>query len=307
MEQLFSNQVLFGEEVLNNLHIFAGSWLDVLMAWITALGNEMFFVLMIPLMYWCVNKRLASLVGASFLVSALANDVAKHIYENPRPAADFLREGIREWNQKYIPQNSPGFPSGHTQNAVVFWGTLAWFAKRRIITIVSIVLIILIPYSRIYLGVHFLGDIIGGFILGAILLAILIWLLPWLEKSYISFKEITLLAIFLLLPLFLMMALPGHDIPKTTGVMSGYLIGLILAHKRIPFDPRTGVVPAILKFAVGAAGIILIKAGIKVLLPEVAIAEFFRYWLMGFWITFAAPLIFIQFKILGGRSGIAVE
>ncbi len=302
MEQFFSNQVLFGEEVLNNLHIFAGSWLDVLMAWITALGNEIFYVLMIPLMYWCVSKRLASLVGASFLVSALVNDVAKHIYENPRPAAELLKEGIRELNMKYIPENSPGFPSGHTQNTVVFWGTLAWFARRRIITVISALLIVLIPYSRMYLGIHYLGDVIGGFIIGAILFFILIWLLPWIEKSYINFREITLIVIFLLLPLFLMMVLTGNEIAKTTGVMSGYLIGLILADKRIAFNPRTGPVPAVLKFALGAVGLIAIKSGIKIILPEVEMADFFRYWLLGFWITFVAPLIFIQFKIFGGRS-----
>ena len=63
MEEFFGNQLLFGEEILNRLDIFAGPVRDRLMVAITVMGNEIFYTLLIPLIYWCASKRIAILAG----------------------------------------------------------------------------------------------------------------------------------------------------------------------------------------------------------------------------------------------------
>ncbi|MBP8988255.1 MAG: hypothetical protein KBG92_10635, partial [Spirochaetes bacterium] len=65
----FSNQLLFSEHTLNQIHIYAGRWLDFLMVAFTHCGDEIFYILLIPFLFWCVNKRLATIVGLSFLFS----------------------------------------------------------------------------------------------------------------------------------------------------------------------------------------------------------------------------------------------
>ena len=85
MELFFANQLLFGEEILNRLHIFAGPWLDTVMATITATGNEIFYLLVIPVLYWCYDKKFASRIGGAFLTCVLVNESVKEYFNNPRP------------------------------------------------------------------------------------------------------------------------------------------------------------------------------------------------------------------------------
>jgi len=65
-----------------------------------------------------------------------------------------------------------GLPSGHTQGAVVVWGYLVSQFRRRTLWILAGFLMIGIPLSRLYLGVHFPTDLLGGYILGALCLTI---------------------------------------------------------------------------------------------------------------------------------------
>jgi membrane-associated phospholipid phosphatase len=82
--------------------------------------------------------------------------------------------------------NSFGVPSGHAQNAVVVWGTLADRIKHNTAWIIAIVVMLLIGISRLYLAVHFPHDVLIGWIFGAIVL----WILLKFERPVINwFKQ----------------------------------------------------------------------------------------------------------------------
>ena len=106
---------------------------------------------------------------------------------------------------------SYGFPSGHTSVSVTLWGAFALLFRKKWIQYVSIALIVLIPFSRIYLGVHFLADVIGGYVLGSIILWIFYQLIlkpsnlsAYLQKNTYSLDGKMLL--FMLSPLFFIMS-----------------------------------------------------------------------------------------------------
>jgi membrane-associated phospholipid phosphatase len=65
-----------------------------------------------------------------------------------------------------------GLPSGHTSTAVTLWGSIILFYNQYAIKIICLILIVMIPFSRMYLGVHFLGDILAGYLVGGILLLV---------------------------------------------------------------------------------------------------------------------------------------
>jgi undecaprenyl-diphosphatase len=75
----------------------------------------------------------------------------------------------------FYPEHNSSFPSGHATTAISLYGMLAFFlyrhlkqkGQRRAILLLAAVLITLIGFSRIYLGVHFLSDVVAGFLLGA--------------------------------------------------------------------------------------------------------------------------------------------
>ncbi len=66
------------------------------------------------------------------------------------------------------PPSSFGFPSGHVLGALAFWGGLWVVYRRRVFGIVCLAVAVLMPISRMYLGVHFLGDVLLGAVLGGL-------------------------------------------------------------------------------------------------------------------------------------------
>ena len=300
MDLFFTSRFFFGEEPLNALHPFLGTWLDCLMVFLTSLGNSPFYMIVVPFLYWCYDRGLALRIGGAFIVSTLVSESLKEFFLTGRPLPERLLEGIRELNIRYLPHRSPGFPSGHTHNAVVFWGALIWFIRNRYLTAISLLMILLIPYSRIYLGVHFLGDLAGGYFFGALTLFFYALSVRLWEGRNPSLNEKITVMLFLLVPLGLFFLLGGFYIPRILGVLSGFVIGIVIGRERISFNPKNLFRAQLLKLAVGITGIFILRFLFKFIFPDLPIFDFLRYWILGFWITFCAPLIFSRFPALRG-------
>ena len=138
--------------------------LDLPFIAITNLGSEEFLLVVMAFVFWCVDRRAGARLAALILISAWLNAVAKEIALQPRPF---------EWDQQVrmiFPATGGGLPSGHTQGTVVLWGYLALAFRRRWLSILAAILMLLVPLSRLYLGAHFPTDLLGGYLLGALIL-----------------------------------------------------------------------------------------------------------------------------------------
>jgi glycerophosphoryl diester phosphodiesterase len=301
METILGNGVLFGEETLNGLHIFAGPWLDAVMAVITLAGDEPFYLVALPIIYWCWDRRIAIFAGAAFLVTMTLNDWIKYAVNHPRPDPEKLLPGIRELALRHAPR-SPGFPSGHTQGSLAFWTSLAILNRRAFLWGIWAVMIIAVPYSRLYLGVHYLGDVAGGLIIGALSLAVIMPVVALGGAHYHRFDEWVLGGLIVIVPLIACLSLTGEHIYATTGTLSGFLAGALAGEKRIPFTPRAGIPWQAVKALIGIAVIAALRLGLKAVLPEALLAGFARYWIIGFWCSFGAPLLFSRFAVLRGED-----
>lgn len=302
MKFFFANTVLFGEDILNSVHIFAGSWLDMAMLAITSAGSETFYMVALPILYWCWDRRRAIYVGAVFLVAMTVNDALKCLFNNPRPDPEKLIPGIRELAIRYRP-SGPGFPSGHAQGATSFWGTIAIMAGNKAVGIICVSMIILITYSRLYLGVHYLGDVIGGLTLGILCLVVIIPAATVTGKHFRSVNPVVITIVLILLPAGIYIAVPGEHINTTMGTISGFLIGALLAEDRIRFNPKNRLPYQLAKIVIGIAVVAAIRFGLKFILPESLEAGFFRYWCIGFWCSFGAPYLFGKIAVLRGEDG----
>ena len=69
------------------------------------------------------------------------------------------------------PDWSFGMPSGHVSGTVTFWVGLSLLFKPAAIKVAAALMIVLMPLSRMYLGRHFVADVLGGFLLGALFVA----------------------------------------------------------------------------------------------------------------------------------------
>ena len=144
--------------------------LNVFFSGITYCGDEIAFMLAAFALFWCVNKRTgyyAFLVG---LFGTVGNQWLKIACRIPRPWVldpEFtIVESARAAATGY------SFPSGHTQNAVGTFGAMALRTEQKWVRGVCIALIVLVPFSRMYLGVHTPLDVGAAFLMAAALLAL---------------------------------------------------------------------------------------------------------------------------------------
>ncbi len=140
--------------------------LNAVMLFITLLGNEILLILLITVFLFAAlkkHKREALMIVVIFIIGVLINLLLKDLIARDRPVISPL-----------LDERFYSFPSGHAMNAFVFYATLVIYVYRAsrswFLTCISLVIngtiIILVGVSRVYLGVHYLTDIIAGYIAG---------------------------------------------------------------------------------------------------------------------------------------------
>jgi membrane-associated phospholipid phosphatase len=181
------------------------AWLTPVFEGFTLLGYTQFFLLFLPFGFWLWDKkmftRLAMLIG----IVAFTNTYLKELFQDPRPAIAFAldpRVG-----------DTFGFPSGHAQVATAMWLWLAYEIKRPWAWIAAAVIVTGVGFSRLYLGVHDVEDVLGGTLLGIATVVIYRGLVSeqfdfWHKLN----PEIQVLAIVALAPL-MWMIWPGPVVP----------------------------------------------------------------------------------------------
>ena len=144
--------------------------LNVFFSGITYCGDEIAFMVTAFALFWCVNKRTgyyAFLVG---LFGTVGNQWLKIACRIPRPWV--LDPNFTIVESARAAATGYSFPSGHTQNAVGTFGAMALRTERKWVRGVCIALIVLVPFSRMYLGVHTPLDVGVAFLMAAALLAL---------------------------------------------------------------------------------------------------------------------------------------
>ena len=274
--------------------------LDVPFKAITFMGNQPFYMLLLPLVYWCLNRRVGVRLAIFFLFSAYLNAVAKVLAAQPRPyQVDPLVLQLSK-------ASGGGFPSGHTQNAVVVWGYLASELGRVGPWILAGILMVFIPLSRLYLGLHFPIDLLGGYLLGGVLLLLYLWLEPilaaWLTKKGLAWQ----LCAGLLLPLLLVLLVPsaGKYGIITGATLMGMGVGFALERRWVRFRSAGIWWKRVLRFLIGAPVLFTLWLGLKAafhgLEPE-QIYLFARYALVGLWTGLVAPWLFVRLRLADQR------
>jgi len=152
----------FELEIIRWLQSFSNQFWDFFFQLWTMFGEELVIIAILGFMYWCYDKKVGEALGITVFVSLVLNNVIKVIVHRLRPfQVDSQIVNIR-------PKTALGysFPSGHTQGAATVFGSLAIWVKKRWLTIVVSVIIVMVALSRMYLGAHFLSDVIVGGLLG---------------------------------------------------------------------------------------------------------------------------------------------
>lgn len=276
--------------------------LDLPFKLITFLGGELFFLLLLPGLYWSLNRRMGARVTMLFLLSTYFNFAVKTVLDQPRP----FQYDPRVHQLDEAPGG--GLPSGHAQNAVAVWGYLAAQFQRAWLWWLAGLLVVLISLSRLYLGMHFPTDLMGGYVLGLPILLLYLWLEPGLEAWLKAQHLIWQFGLALLVPLLLAFLLPTEEGVTISGVMLGLCLGLILERRWLGFETGGSSRQRILRFLLGAAVMVGLWLGLRLALAAFEPAfvfRFIRYVLMGLWGAFGAPWVFVRVGLAKTGSELA--
>jgi membrane-associated phospholipid phosphatase len=167
------------------LQSYASEPLTALMVWISRLFDDWYAVLLVILagllVWWKLGRLPGIMVYLAGLLS-LFHFLWKEAVGRPRPSA----------KQVYIIDinHDSGFPSGHSFFAIIFLGFLAYLVvvkiNNRTLKAISFTLlfalILLVGFSRMYLGAHWPSDVLGGYVSGSLFLVLLIWIYERTEK-----------------------------------------------------------------------------------------------------------------------------
>lgn len=165
-----NNELLLDKVVYNFISKFINNNLTHVVKFITFLGSASIVILItIITLIILKNKKIGLLMGFNLILITIFQYILKPIYGRMRPIDINL-----------IEEKSLSFPSGHSLTAMAFYGFIIYliyksnFKYKKIYIIILSLLILLIGLSRVYLGVHFITDVLGGFIFSLFYLIIFI-------------------------------------------------------------------------------------------------------------------------------------
>lgn len=287
---------------------------DAFFSLITHLGEETFFIVFGLIFFWCISKKEGYYLLSIGFIGTVVNQFLKIFFRIPRPWVKDKSFTIVESAKAEATGYS--FPSGHTQSSVGIFGGIARWNKSGLIRIICIVLCVLVPFSRMYLGVHTPSDVLVSL---AISLALIFGLYPLIYKCFDNTKAMRiLLIVIVLLSLGFLAFVLIFEFPKDVDIknlesatknaykMLGCTLGILIAfevdNKFIDFDTSGSFLVQVLKFVIGVIPLLIIKSGLKTPLYALFggsfMADGVRYLLIVIFAGCIWPLTFKYFKKL---------
>jgi len=301
-------------EILRFLESIRTNIGDIFFSTVTQLGEETLFIILGIIFFWCINKYEGYYLLCIGFLGTIINQFLKITCRIPRPwvkdKSFTIVESARAGATGY------SFPSGHTQSSVGIFGGIARWQKNKIIRIICVAIAVLVPISRMYLGVHTPLDV-GVSVISALLLIFVLH--PLVEKSVEKpFLLRILFAVMTLLSLGYLLYVNLYNFPSDidlhnyeSALKNGYkMFGCTLAIwlsyevdvRFTHFETKATLPAQILKLVLGLIPVILIKTFLKApliaLIDNSYIADGVRYFLLAAFAGCIWPMTFKWFSKL---------
>lgn len=289
--------------------------LNEFMLLITQLGEETAFLVIALILFWCVDKRTGYFTLAVGFVGTLANQFMKLWFRVPRPWV--LDENFTILERAREAASGYSFPSGHTQSAVGTFGAIAHTTKNKWIKAVALTIAILVPISRMYIGVHTPADVIVS---AGLAVALIFLMRPIVFSANKKAMPILLGAMILLSAGYMCFVqmypfpadIDAHNLEsgvKNAYTLMGALLGLVCVYivdeLWLNFNTKAVWWAQILKVVGGLLVVLAVKSGLKSPLESLmgaSVGRSARYFLIVLVAGIVWPLTFRWFSKLGKKD-----
>ena len=282
---------------------------DWLFSLITFIGDETVFLVIALVVFWCVSKKDGYYLLFVGFFGQIINNFLKLIFRIPRPfVIDPTLTTVGNVEERALGYS---FPSGHTQNIAGTLGTVSAGTKKIWLRIVCIVIILLVGFSRMYLGVHTPLDVLVS--LGiALVLVLALYPMFRTEQRLEKFMPYLVIAAILFSLLYMLYFPIFKNVPHDNDnlrsgmefayMFAGCTMGLAVVYfvdsSISKFDTRAPWYMQIVKLVVGFGIVIAIKEGLEIPLIYLCggkdlIARMIRYFLI---VSFAGAVWPLTFK-----------
>jgi len=281
-------QILFSENINIFLQSFGTPIVDEFFIAITNSGSHPVYFILASIIFWCFSKKTGIRAMYVFLFSAFIAIFVKNILVMPRPPENLHK----------IEVDGFGFPSAHAQVSAGFWGYLGGITRDQKMILIGTTAVILVSLSRVYLGVHYIGDVMAGILFG-----ILIAVISLKAESWSFIRNMTpakKYRIAVMLPAILMIFAAVSEINleqllELGAIMVSSGLGYLLEEERIGLEDVKNNRQR-LKRAI--SGLLLVAFVYIIFYPisGFVFLDGIKYAALGFTATFVAPWIFVMME-----------
>lgn len=289
--------------------------LNEIMLGITYLGDEIAFLVVALALIWCADKRTGYYILSVGFLGTITSQFMKLWFRIPRPWVldkDFsILEQAREGASGY------SFPSGHSQSSVGTFGSIAYTTKNKILRWLCVAACVLVPFSRMYVGVHTPLDVGVGVLISLVFIFVLKPIILGKNKKALPiFMGVMVLIAVCYLCFVELYPFPADIDPhnmasgiKNAYTLMGSLLGLVLVYivdeKWLHFPTKAVWWAQILKVVFGLVIALAVKEGLKAPVEGLlgaSVGRAVRYFLLVVVAGCVWPLTFKWFSKLGAKE-----
>ena len=271
---------------LQELRNGAGECLAEFLSEMTFLGEKGTSLVIIAAIYWCVSKEYGQYFLMGMCGNRILNDFLKVTACIYRP---WLRDArIVPYGDSMETATGYSFPSGHSTNAATLFGGGAIRKELpRILRVFLVLFLVLIAFSRIYLGVHAPQDIIVGSLFGLLIMWLTLKLMQWIEAHPDKDIMVMLIGIGIAFAVAIYASVKPYpedfdaagellvdgskmarDTFKSVGMSIGFLAGWVLERRRIVFSTDVPMMTRVTRLVIGLFGYYVVDIILSFLLKE---------------------------------------
>jgi membrane-associated phospholipid phosphatase len=260
-----------GLDVVLWLQANGNPFLDALGRLFHVLGMVVFYIPVLALIYWSVDKHVGRRMLFALVLSLAVVTALKLLFKAPRPyqASDLVTA--------LVTQSGYGIPSGHVADGLVMWGYLAYTLKRRWLWGLLALYVAIMMWARVYTGVHYPQDVVAGLLVGMATLWLFVRIADPLEAAWQQLNIQSQVGIVLLHVVLMVSFLYGSDDGMAgAGALMGGGLGYILETHFIKFAVDGSAGQRFLRYVIGIALTLMLFFGLAALFEGQEPADILR-------------------------------